>query len=265
MAGLLMVASTAGQAQVIYKTGFEANESPPYQIGDLSGQNGWMVVPGTASGTIQSDVVYSGLQAVSLIDGASFGRAQVNIATSEIFPTLRSRYSLMASSEWGTIPPEVLDRFEGQRRLEFTDAQGSPVGVEFGLLCTNIEYNGLPAGSRAWYIEVTSGEVLIDSSYHIIPGSDPFGRWYSFDLLMDMEAGLASLRVDHALRAEAEIPTSLTALSVLQLQNERWGTNPNNSEPLYFDGLFVAIPTPGTGLLMLGGAILLGGRPRRNP
>ncbi len=51
------------RAGIIYQTGFESSELPPYSTGQLTGNNGWV---GAAAAVVENSTVFSGSQAVSL-------------------------------------------------------------------------------------------------------------------------------------------------------------------------------------------------------
>lgn len=195
VAGLVLMSGVA-VADVVYETGFEAGGGEGYLLGSLDGQNGWMVVPGDASASVQNSIVSSGLQAVEIVDGASFGRSQVNISTSDVGPVLMSSFDMYAGSDWATIPTEVFDRFEAQQRLEFTDSMGESWGLEFGYIATSTDYNGLLAGQSAFYIELTMGDALQFADYSIVDGFGRLDAWHSYALGIDIASGSVSLSVD---------------------------------------------------------------------
>jgi hypothetical protein len=243
MLGVMGLAASAAMGQPIFSTGFEPVGMSSYMLGELNGQNGWMVTPRNAEAYVENGVVFTGRQAVEVIDGASFGRAQLNISTSEIGPVLESSFAMFASRVWSTIPDEVLDRFEAQQRLEFTDADGMSWGLEFGLMTTSIGYDAIEPGQTAFYIELTNGDLVQASSFALVDASTAYGAWHMYTMRVDVERAQAALLVDGEPTVFLTWDTPLVALSVLQLQNQRWGTNPMNSESLYFDDLDVLATT----------------------
>lgn len=229
-----------GIVQPLFETGFEADDDPAYLLGDLQGQNGWMVVPGLAEGLVQDAVVRTGLQAVSLADGASYARAQQGIATSDFGVVLMSDFAMLADSAWATIPDEVQDRFEAHQRLEFTDAGEVAWGLEYGLITTNVDYGPLAPGDVAYYIEIGSEEAMLASTYTLIDPADALDAWHFYEMRFDRTIesnvkAIATLFVDGEPVASVGIDRDFTSLNVMQLENQRWGSSPNNNEPLYFD------------------------------
>jgi hypothetical protein len=240
----MLAGAVSGQGIIepLFQTGFEADEDPAYVLGDLHGQNGWMVTPGMAIATVQDELVRTGLQAVSLVDGASYGRAQQGIATSEFGPVLMSTYEMYVSTAWATIPDEVLDRFEAHQRLEFADQGGIAWGVEFGLITTSIEYEQLLPGQMALYIEMTSEDTPRGGVYKIVDPIDVLDGWLHYELVYDqhteaIEKGRASLYVNGEFVGSVGTEHEFVSLNVMQLENQRWGSSPNNNEALYFDDL----------------------------
>lgn len=246
-------------ATSLFNCGFEA---PTYSIGDLSGQDGWMVTPANAVGSIQDKFVYSGLQAVELIDGASFGRAQQSISGVPD-PVLSASYAMMFDDVWQG--PMEADRFEAQMRVEVTGSGGT-FGIEFGFLkAPSAGYETVPGDASAFYIEVGSESAMLGKAYDVVDYAAYSNTWHTYDLIFDNPNDLAQLYVDGVLRTQLTITEDLTALSNVQIQNQRWGTNPSNSESLYFDDLNVSVvPEPATfGVFALGLAALLRRRSRK--
>ena len=251
---------SAGQAHggILFATGFESADNPSYTIGELGGQNDWFVAPLNANGMVQGAFVAGGSQAVEIVDGASFGRAQVNISSAEIGPVLVSSFAMYAGAAWAAIPGEVQDRFEAQQRLEFADSAGAAWGLEVGFITTSIDYGALTAGQSALYIELTSDDIVQASSFAVVDASSVLDAWHSYEVSIDIATGAVGLWFDGEAALSLNGPVDLASISVLQLQNQRWGTNPNENASLYFDDLRVAsVPGPASVCLLLGGVLTL--------
>lgn len=209
-----------------------------------------MVTPSGAVATVQNATVRAGMHSLELIDAASFGRAQNSANATLTDPTLIASHAMLVPMSWRDAPPDLMDRFEAQSRLEFTGAAGT-VGVEFGLITTHVDYNGLPSGSTAYFIEVTVDEMLVASSYQAVDYTSVADAWSVYEIRFDLLTGDATLEVDGVGRGSVSGLTGLTSLSVVQLQNQRWGTNPNDNQSVFFDDIsIVTVPAPTTtGLL----------------
>src|SRR5262245_16041186 len=68
---LLFFLSQIGMAGVLFKTGFDANETPPYSIGNLVPQNGWFQ---STVAKVQTAVTFSGTQAVQFNAAGTSGQ-----------------------------------------------------------------------------------------------------------------------------------------------------------------------------------------------
>jgi hypothetical protein len=252
MFALALLPGLAG-ALTLFTTDFE---SPMYTLGDLSGQNSWMVTPANAVGTIQDKTYFSGTQAVELIDGASFGRAQVSVSGVPS-PVLSASYAMYFDNAWQG--PMEADRFEAQMRVEVTGAPGT-YGLEFGFVkAPTGGYETVPADGSAFFIEFTTESAMLAHAYQVADYATYANGWHTYNLILDTQNDLAQLYVDGVLRTQLTYEDNPTAVSNIQLQNQRWGTNPSNSSSLFFDDLDVSVvPEPATiGVLALGLAALL--------
>jgi hypothetical protein len=254
LSGIVALALLPGLAGAVtlYTTDFE---SPLYTLGDLSGQNGWMVTPSNAVGSVQNKTYLSGSQAVELIDGASFGRAQQSIAGVPS-PILSASYAMYFDDAWQG--PMESDRFEAQMRVEVTGAPGT-YGLEFGFVkAPNGGYESVPADGSAFFIEFATESASLAHAYDVVDYATYANGWHTYNLILDTQNDLVQLYVDGGLRTQLTYADDPTGISNIQLQNQRWGTNPSNSASLFFDDVNVsAVPEPGTlGALALGLAAL---------
>ncbi|MCB8933645.1 MAG: PEP-CTERM sorting domain-containing protein [Fimbriimonadaceae bacterium] len=245
---------SAGSAQTIFETGFE---QPTYSVGDLGGQDGWMITPGNAVGTVQGGITSSGSQAAELIDDASFGRAQRNISGATLGPVIVASYDMYVDAGW-PLNMEA-DRFEAQARIEITGGIGV-YGLEFGFVKAPAGgYAGVPPNGAAYYLEAATETTPIDSAYAVVDPSGVVNAWHNYRLVFDTSADLLLLYVDGALATQTPFDESVLSLSSLQLQNQRWGSSPQNNGSVYYDNVYVGtVPEPASlAALALGAAAIL--------
>jgi hypothetical protein len=234
--GMLFQFQTAS-AELVMRTGFESSQ---FNLGNLDGQSGWSVSPKFAIGTIQTAFVYDGRQALELIDGDSVGIAQTALNADISNPLILAEYAMMVPAAWVEGAEEFDNRFEAQMRLEVVDTDGEIWGLEFGLLRTPpvSEYNGLPPNTTVYYVELTLGETIFASAY-----SDPVDflgvsdKWHMYRLEFGCECDRITLFVDGIVQAQTFGDADYETLNYLQLQNQRWGSTPDNSRAIYYDAL----------------------------
>lgn len=257
--GLLVIGfvgfAVSAPSQMIFQTGFE---SPTYSSGDLSGQDDWMVTPSGASGLIQSVIFQSGSQAAQLGDAASFGRAQRSISGAP-GQVLVASFGMFLDDAWGA--QMETDRFEAQMRVEVSGAPGT-FGIEFGFLKAPVGgYETVPADASAFFIEIGSESAMMGAGYTVVDYSAVSNGWHNYQIAYDNISDIASLYVDGSLKVQAAATNDILAISNIQLQNQRWGTSPNNNGVLYFDDLAVeAVPEPASIIAIAIGIAAMAGR-----
>jgi hypothetical protein len=251
---MAMVYATAS-AETFFQTGFES----PYTLGDLSGQDDWMVTPMSAGGLIQGTVVHSGTQAVELIDGASFGRAQRSVTGTMGQQLLMSSFAMYFDDAWQV--DIDADRFEAQVRIEVNGATKGVYGIEFGLVrAPTAGYETVPGDGSAFFIEIGSESAMMAKGYGLIDYASMANAWHVYDLTYDGQNDTATLWVDGIQRTQVFIDEDIASVSNIQLQNQRWGTSPSKNASLFFDDVHTlqAVPEPASLIgLTLGGAALL--------
>lgn len=238
--------------QLIFATGFE---SPTYTLGDLGGQDDWMVTPSGAVGDVQNVRVQSGDQALELIDDASFGRAQRSVAGTGI-AVLSAQFGMYFDDSWAA--NQVEDRFEAQMRVEST-GQGGVFGIEFGFVKASASgYETVPANGSAFYIEIGTEAASHARGYEVVDFGAWSKGWHTYSLIYDNAGDRAKLYVDDVLKLDLASSEDILALSNIQLQNQRWGTNPQNNGSLFYDNMALsAVPEPASLAALAVGAIAL--------
>jgi len=225
----------------IYETRFNSDEG--FVLGDLEGQDGWAVELENAVANVQDSVVREGDQAIEVIDGGSFGRAERMLDGELTLPQLIARYDMFVPAAWAVGQED--NRFEANGRLEWIDPDnGLRWGIEWGLLRVSDtqEYNGLPTGAGAVYIEITFDGELIDGVYHQVNFNGMVDDWHRYRLDYDQLTDRAVLIFDRNEVVEITVPVEIPRVNLLQLQNQRWATvNEGEDSALYFDLLRILL------------------------
>lgn len=257
---IALAASAPLSAQTFVSTGFE----DPITLGDLNGQDGWMVTPSEASATVQNTRVRTGLQALDIVDAASFGRAQKNISNDVVLPQLWGSMAMYVDDAW-KLEIEA-DRFEAQARIEGDNGLGT-FGIEFGfVLAPAGGYGTVPGGASAFYLEIGTESASLGTAYTVVDYSAVANAWHVYDMLYDNTTNQVSLFVDGTLQVQVGVTDDILSVSGIQLQNQRWGTSPMRNASLYFDDVSVyeAVPEPASMLALAAGIGALAMRRRRS-
>jgi hypothetical protein len=231
-------ASSAFAATLFDSQGFEA---PAYTLGNLTGQNGW-AFQGTGPATVQSAVVKSGAQAVSLSGAAttwhwpSVGYTPAAGEIIRVNSDIRRGSSVETAKNFGYFL-DVYDNTAGSRigRVGIANSSGSLVGI-----ATTKNASG------------TVGSYIYQSGMQ-------WDTWYGFQMDLNFGSQTFNLSIDGTV-VGSDLPFLIAATDFgdadLQLSYTAGATDVG-----YFDNYKVeAIPEPAAISIMLLGLAGLGGR-----
>jgi PEP-CTERM motif len=96
---LMLAVATPAHAGVLYSTGFE---NPPFTLGNLSGQDGWVAFVPVSTVLVENTLVQSGLQAVSVDGSGLYGAFHSDFSTGPLLQLSAGIYIASSSthSEW---------------------------------------------------------------------------------------------------------------------------------------------------------------------
>jgi hypothetical protein len=238
----LVAAAGSANATILFDSaGFE---SPAYSAGNLAGQNvsnPWLQDHGvTAPAQVQTAVVQSGLQAVSMSSTAD--------STNWLFPNLS--YT-PASGEVVQISVDIA------RTLGTTTSFGYLIDV-YGTNGARVARFGLgnSAGSVRSVLTLSSGNFLADTTLY---GQN---QWVHFDAFLDFTSHTWNLLIDGAPVA-AGLPMINAAATGIGDADLQMSTAVGANDIGYFDNYVVqAIPAPGAAALLGRGGLAVSRRRR---
>lgn len=188
LAGVLM-ASGSTFAVPVYSTGFESTGTPSFTAGTLPGQNGWLKQdfgPGAATALVETGVVKTGSQAVSVTKAANTN-SLVYVPVAPVTNATTARYVYVSAD------------MQYDRSSATTAVFGPFTGLDI--------YQGANRIATAGFDTATNDFLFYDSTvnpqFGVPNGLQPIGpgvadpqRWYNFLVSLDFVSKTYHIYVD---------------------------------------------------------------------
>lgn len=232
--------STVAMGNVHYmQCGFE---SPAYQLGDLNGQNGWIVGPNCGA-MVQDYQVFEGSQALALTAAGSLGGAYVPLSM-DLSGGFASSAAIAPDETWfgGNVN---IGGNSGYVNLSATNAQGASISIQYGMKWGPFQVaTGVPVMGYAPFALVTVNGTVAASAMGPVVLYIPINEYHTYSFAYSN--GSAVLTMDGNQVAQMPLNLGTCTLQGLSLVSVRPLVSRQFVGTMYFDELSVStnIPTP---------------------